>query len=196
MSSGKVMLILGLIMLSFVFAKVITEGSKEDTKETGYTVERTTDDFEIREYQSSVVATVTLPGSDYDNVSRQGFRKLANYIFGGNEKQEEIAMTSPVMMELGETSTMHFFMPEGYDLENLPVPNNGEVVLEELESKRVAVIAFGGWANQQKIEMHQNKLVDLLDAEGIAHTDRFFFMGYNAPFEMTNRRNEVVVELK
>eukprot|EP00353_Schmidingerella_taraikaensis_P004421 CAMPEP_0185584922 /NCGR_PEP_ID=MMETSP0434-20130131/35421_1 /TAXON_ID=626734 ORGANISM="Favella taraikaensis, Strain Fe Narragansett Bay" /NCGR_SAMPLE_ID=MMETSP0434 /ASSEMBLY_ACC=CAM_ASM_000379 /LENGTH=105 /DNA_ID=CAMNT_0028204973 /DNA_START=132 /DNA_END=449 /DNA_ORIENTATION=+ len=105
-------------------------------------------------------------------------------------------MTSPVMMELGDTSSMHFFMPNGYNLENLPIPNNSEVELEELDSKRVAVIQFGGWANQQKIEKHQEKLTALLDEEGIEHTGRFFFLGYNAPFEITNRTNEVVVELK
>ena len=104
-------------------------------------------------------------------------------------------MTSPVMMELGDSSSMHFFMPNGYELENLPTPNNEEVLLEEIAPKRVAAIQFGGWANQTKIEKYQKKLLEYLDEAGIAYTDKFYFLGYNAPYEVANRRNEVIVEL-
>jgi DNA gyrase inhibitor GyrI len=91
---------------------------------------------------------------------------------------------------------MHFYMPDGYSVSSLPRPNNDEVKLEELESKRVAVIQFGGWANQSKIDRYQAKLIQLLKEDGVAHTDNFYFLGYNAPYEVTNRRNEVIVELE
>ena len=194
MAGGKLFLIVCLLMVSFVFARAITS-TKDNGEKKNYSVESKIDNFEIRNYSSSIVASVDLGKGTYDQNSRRGFRKLAGYIFGGNEESEQIAMTSPVMMELGDSSSMHFFMPNGYDLENLPIPNNTEVVLEEIAPKRVAVVTFSGWANQPRIDKYQKKLVQYLEDEGIKHTGKFAFLGYNAPYEVTNRRNEVIVEL-
>lgn len=195
MSSSNVLLILCLLMVSFVFARFVTKKGTNLTNDEAYTVITEKDSFEIRQYTSSVVASVNLGNGSYDNLSSRGFRKLANYIFGGNQNNEKIAMTSPVMMELGETSSMYFFMPNGYNLDNLPSPNSAEVNLEELGPKRVAVIQFGGWANQNRIDKYKAKLDNLLKEEGIEHTGEYYFLGYNAPYEVTNRRNEVIVEL-
>ena len=195
MSNSNIVLILCLAMTSFVFAKIVVHKKASTRTNEPYTLMKSTDSYEIRQYKSAVVAGVDLGSGDYKSLSNVGFRKLAGYIFGGNEEKKKIAMTSPVMMDLGETSSMYFFMPEGYDLENLPKPNNREVLLQELDSKRVAVIQFGGWANQEKIDTHRTKLASLLKEEGISHTGEFFFLGYNAPFDVTNRRNEVMVVL-
>ena len=46
------------------------------------------------------------------------------------------------------------------------------------------------------IEKYKQKLKSALDSEGIAHTDKFYFFGYNAPYEVFNRKNEVIVELR
>ena len=61
---------------------------------------------------------------------------------------------------------------------------------------RVAAITFGGWANDTKIEKNKEKLKVALDAEGIKYTNRFYYLGYNPPFEVFNRKNEVIVELQ
>lgn len=199
MSNGKLGLIVCVLMASFVVAQVVSKKDskvKKDTKNETYVVISTNDIYEVREYQSSLVAKVDLGSGGYDVVSNQGFRKLASYIFGGNKESKQIAMTSPVMMELGESASMSFFMPTDYELDNLPEPNNGDIELKELEPKRVAVIQFDGWANQRKIEKHQEKLLDLLEKDSIEHTGQFYFLGYNSPFETRDRLNEVIVELK
>ncbi|MGB1175340.1 MAG: SOUL family heme-binding protein, partial [Luminiphilus sp.] len=48
-------------------------------------------DVEIRDYDPRILATTRM--TDGQN---SGFRVLAGYIFGGNEKEQEIAMTAPV----------------------------------------------------------------------------------------------------
>jgi hypothetical protein len=196
MDTGKIVLIVCLLIASFVFAKAMTGNNKDNGEKENYSVERKNDKFEIRNYRSSIVASVNLGEGNYDQNSNRGFRKLASYIFGGNAASAQIAMTSPVMMDLGDSSTMHFFMPDGYNLENLPSPNNEEVLLNELSPKRVAVVKFGGWANQSRIDKYREKLIKYLDEEGIEHTGKFSFLGYNSPYDVTNRRNEVIVELK
>lgn len=195
MGRGKLLLIIGLLAVSFVFARVIAQNDSTEEEGKNYTVESSNDKFEIRSYASSVVASVDLGSGTYDENSNRGFRKLANYIFGGNQEEEQIAMTSPVMMELGDSSSMHFFMPEEYDLTNLPSPNSEEVILEEIAPKRVAVVKFGGWASQSRIDKYQKELVDYLKEEGIEHNGTFYFLGYNSPFDVSDRRNEVIVEL-
>ncbi|XOV67744.1 MAG: heme-binding protein [Fluviicola sp.] len=196
MDTGKIALIVCLLIASFVFAKAMTGNNKDNGEKENYSVEQKNDKFEIRNYRSSIVASVNLGEGTYDQNSNRGFRKLANYIFGGNQESTQIAMTSPVMMDLGDSSAMHFFMPDGYNLENLPSPNNEEVLLNELSPKRVAVVKFGGWANQSRIDKYKEKLIKYLDEEGIEHTGKFSFLGYNSPYEVTDRRNEVIVELK
>ena len=78
---------------------------------------------------------------------------------------------------------------------DLPTPNDANIKFKEESSKKVAVISFGGWANSEKIQEYKNKLVLALKGKGIPHTTNFYFLGYNPPFEVFNRRNEVVVEL-
>ena len=59
----------------------------------------------------------------------------------------------------------------------------------------MAAIRFGGWANDNKIEIYMNKLKEALMKAGLKHKDNFSYFGYNPPYELINRRNEVVVEL-
>ena len=42
---------------------------------------------------------------------------LAGYIFGGNDREQKIAMTSPVVMEMDSTMTMKFLVPAQYTME-------------------------------------------------------------------------------
>ena len=54
------------------------------------------DDFEIRHYSEMIIATTSVR-SDYKGATSSGFRRIANYIFGGNDKEMKIAMTGPVI---------------------------------------------------------------------------------------------------
>jgi hypothetical protein len=69
-------------------------------------------------------------------------------------------MTSPVVMELGDTSKMMFMVPKNYDLKNLPNPNNPKIVFEKQEEKIIAAIRFDGWADDEKIEKYKSILMN------------------------------------
>jgi effector-binding domain-containing protein len=136
-------------------------------------------------------------GADtYKGASSKGFSILAGYIFGGNEKQEKIAMTAPVSMSLEDSITMMFMVPKSYKKDELPEPNQRQIEFVEMPAKRMAAIRFSGWANDEKIEKYKQKLIKALEKEGVNYTNKFYFFGYNAPFEVVNRRNEVVIELE
>ena len=137
-----------------------------------------------------------LPTSDFKNSSGKGFSVLAGYIFGGNDRNEKISMTSPVAMSIEDSMTMMFMVPKKYSLAELPKPNNSLITFQELPSKTVAAVRFSGWANDQKIEKYKRELTLSLEKEVINYTDQFYFFGYNAPYELFNRRNEIIVELQ
>jgi hypothetical protein len=60
----------------------------------------------------------------------------------------------------------------------------------------MAAITFGGWANDAKIAKYKSKLIALLAENKIKHTHNFSVLGYNPPYEVLVRRNEVIVELE
>ena len=152
--------------------------------------------LEIRTYEATLFTSVKLSTKGYKKSSSKGFSLLAGYIFGGNERNEKIAMTSPVAMSLEDSMTMMFMVPKDFKKETLPKPNQSGIEFKEEPEKTVAAISFNGWANDKKIDKFKLKLKSALDAEGIKYSDRFYFLGYNAPYEVFNRKNEVIVELQ
>ena len=137
-----------------------------------------------------------MPSNNYRKTSSKGFSVLAGYIFGGNDKEEKIAMTSPVAMSLKDSTTMLFLVPKKYTRDNLPVPNDSSIEFKDIPEKKVAAISFSGWANDLKIAAFKKNLITALNIKGIEYTDNFYFLGYNAPMEVFNRKNEIIVELK
>ncbi len=192
----KILFVIIILVVSVVtMAQVYISKYSSRTEQHKYEVIKSYDKFEIRRYEPALFSSVILEKKGYKENSGEGFRILAGYIFGGNESNEKIAMTSPVAMELGDTSKMMFMVPESYQLENLPTPNNSKIVFEKKEEKIMAAIQFSGWADDEKIEKYKLILINELEKEKLLTNGKFTFLGYNAPFELTNRRNEVIVEL-
>jgi hypothetical protein len=192
----KILFVIIILVVSVVtMAQVYISKYSSRTEQHKYEVIKSYDKFEIRRYVPALFSSVILEKKGYKENSGEGFRILAGYIFGGNESNEKIAMTSPVSMELGDTSKMMFMVPESYQLENLPTPNNSKIVFEKKEEKIMAAIQFSGWADDEKIEKYKLILINELENEKLLSNGKFTFLGYNAPFELTNRRNEVIVEL-
>ena len=181
-----------LLFISQVWAR--NESSGIETLK--YEVLKKFDGFEIRKYEPANYTYVTMSSQTYKESSGTGFRTLAGYIFGSNEDNQKIAMTSPVEIEMKDSVTMKFMVPSEYSLEELPLPNDGKVKFKQEGEKTVAAIVFGGWANDTKIKEHTEKLKALLKKNNIKHSDKFSFLGYNSPFEILNRRNEIIVEVE
>jgi hypothetical protein len=76
-------------LLFILFFLFIGYNSMSQTEEQSYSVLKTLEDVQIREYDPVIYATVST-----DN-ERSLFRILAGYIFGGNESNQKIAMTAP-----------------------------------------------------------------------------------------------------
>jgi len=182
--------VLFILFQSFVYMSI------SKTKEQPYTVLEKDGDIEIRLYPSATLATVQSTAKSYSEIASPGFRTLAGYIFGGNESETQISMTSPVHVEISDSlSSMSFVMPEGYDMNNLPKPNNTTVILSKTEVQVMAAIRFSGFADDSDREKHKQELAAYLNSKGIQTKGNFKFLGYNPPYQLVGRRNEVVIEI-
>ena len=189
------LIILGVILALFVIVQVFAFSGRKNIESYSYQVVKKYKYFEIRNYEASLFTTVKLSSKGYKDTSRKGFSILAGYIFGDNDKNKKIAMTSPVAMSLEDSVTMMFMVPREFDKKTLPKPNQPQINFVEEPAKKIAAISFTGWANDEKIAKYQEKLKLVLETENISYTNQFYFFGYNPPYEIFNRKNEVIVEL-
>ena len=184
----SVLLVLVLLFQAFRYI------TKQQVEEQKFTVVKKYPEFEIRFYPSAILATVYSKAKTYKELAGPGFNKLAGYIFGGNDKEAKIAMTAPVRMDINDSnSSMSFVMPSNYSVENLPKPNNASVVVKKIPEEYVAVIKFGGYASDDDIKNYSKKLQKLLLENGILSHGNYRFLGYNPPFQIIGRRNEIIV---
>jgi hypothetical protein len=152
--------------------------------------------FEIRFYPAATFAQIYSTGTNYRSVASSGFQKLAGYIFGGNDQGKSISMTTPVRMELSaKGSRMSFVMPEEYQAADLPKPKDSSVHIVKSTPEYVAVIRFGGYANDEKILAKRDLLLKLIQEKGIKVAGEYIFLGYNAPYQFWGRKNEVIIPI-
>ena len=183
------------------------------TEEPSFTVVIEEGAFQVRQYPALLVAETRVEG-DRREASSAGFRILAEYIFGGNTRNQKIAMTAPVVQSppagekiamtapVSQTATadawiVRFTMPPGYTLDTLPKPNDSRVVLSLAPATRVAVVRFSGWADDRDFKRKLTELEQWMAKQRIKATGSASLAQYNPPWTLGPlRRNEVMVPIE
>ena len=191
----KLSYFLSVTLVLFLLSQFFMAYRTDKIESPKYTVIQEFDDFEVRQYGSMIFAQTEIKENSYEKSSRSGFQTVAGYIFGGNDENKKIAMTTPVIMDLGKDTKMSFVMPKEHSFESLPQPNSDGVELIKVAPKQFAVLTFHGYANDSKITKYSDKLKKSLKAEGIETIGNIKFMGYNAPWQVIGRKNEVAIEV-
>ena len=181
------------------------------TEEPTFTVQRTLDGIELREYASYTVAEV-LVVADANDAGNRAFPILAGYIFGKNKGERKMAMTAPVTqaavpMKLEMTAPVtqtptaggylvQFVLPKGITTANAPEPLDSRVMLRDVPAKRVAVIRYSGFWSESNYNEHLAQLQKGLRAATIAWTGEPVLSRYDPPFTpWFLRRNEIWLDL-
>lgn len=181
-------------------------------EEPSFTVIEVRDRYEIRQYDSYIVAETAVTGS-FDGALEAGFRNIADYIFGNNTTKTSIAMTAPVLEQKSEKiamtvpviatdpsaekRTVAFVLPSQYTLETLPVPNNEAVKLREVPAYKAAVSRFTGYVTEKRVIEKKDALIAALTETGIAMLDTPQVAQYNPPLSFPfTRRNEIIVVIE
>jgi hypothetical protein len=193
----KMLIIISAVIILIIFLlQSFTIMSTNKAEEQKYSLVRKYSDFEIRFYPSATIATINSNAKTYKDLAGPGFQKLAGYIFGGNESNTKISMTTPVQMDINDSvSTMNFVMPSEYSKESLPKPNDPGVQIKNTADEYVAIIRFGGYASDKDLKFYSEKLHNLLKENGIIPLGNYRFLGYNPPFQFIGRRNEIIVSV-
>ena len=153
--------------------------------------------FEIRRYSESVQARLLTPSSGWSG-SSGGFRRIAGYIFGGNETNQRIAMTAPVQMwDTDSGSMMSFTMPSKYSIKDLPSPIDKGVEIVKVDEYVVAVLPFSGLSGTSKARRLMAKLETLIQASGLTAKGAPVLAVYDNPGTTLPfmRRNEIHLPL-
>jgi hypothetical protein len=159
------------------------------TEEPSYVVLRTLEKgIEIREYDPQIRAT------SQTGQENRSFGVLSEYIFGNNDRNEQIGMTAPVVTHRDK---MSLIMPKRYSLESLPKPLNAQIEIDQVQRSIAAVIRFSGFTSPKKMDEESEKLLTALKSNGIKIEGEPFLMRYNPPWTLPFlRRNEVAAKVK
>lgn len=181
------------------------------TETPEYTIIRKDGKIELRQYPSYIQAEVEIADSSYQGAIFKGFRILADYIFGSNQGNRNIAMTRPVQVSEGQkiamtkpvtvrgegTYSVAFIMPSDFTLATLPEPKNSEITFAEIKPKTMASIGFTGFYREKQVKKAENRLTQWLKNEGITMDGAFISAGYNPPWvPWFLARNEVMVPIR
>lgn len=203
----KVLTVLaGLCVVSALTPTVVAMASDEPA----YAVETKDGDFEIRRYAPLLAAEVIVTG-DRSTAINQGFRLLANFIFGNNTSKKKIDMTAPVTQQPSEKIAMtvpvtqqpsgnewkvRFIMPAEYTAETLPVPNDQSVRIVAEPERRFAVIRFSGWSSETNLSDHRTQLEAWVQEKALPTAGPPVAAFYNPPWSLPFlRRNEYLIPL-
>ena len=185
-----------IVVLAIVYSAVTYDANRKVERQK-YRLVKSANGFEIRFYPKAIMATVTSKGDSYMGHSNSHFRTLAGYIFGGNKSSQKISMTAPVHMETDSSmNRMSFVMPSGYNLDKLPAPNDSLVNLHYSQEGYYAVLKFGGFANEHKIDKKIEELQKSLSTLGYRTIGSYSYLGYNAPWDIIGRENEIIVQIQ
>jgi SOUL heme-binding protein len=190
------LIVAALLVTLFFIVQIYWVMSANKTATQAYKVLVSKDNFEIRFYPAATMASITSSARSYKELGSQGFRKLAGYIFGGNEAGQKIAMTTPVRMDMNDTAaSMSFVMPAPYHAGNLPKPNDQQVMIKTVPEEYAAALSFGGFASDHEVAIHTQQLQAALKENNITYVGNFQLLVYNAPYQLLNRRNEIIVQV-
>jgi hypothetical protein len=177
-----------------------------------YTVIEKEDDFEIRQYDSQIVAETYVEG-DLEDAGSKGFRRLYGYISGDNQKKQSISMTAPVGQEAGSEKIamtapvgqerkdnrwrITFLMPAEYTMETLPVPTDSRVKLVQDPGRLMAAVKYSGTWSEEGYEENKTLLEEYIQKRGLTAAGDPVWARYDPPFmPWFLRRNEVLIPIE
>lgn len=182
-----------------------------NVEQPNYQVITSEQGIDIRQYMPMIIAEVEMRGEREEAIG-EGFRMLADYIFGNNTAQQGIAMTAPVQQQNSEKIamtapvqqqaqngvwTISFVMPSEYSIDTLPKPNNEIVTIKEVLPKRYAVIQFSGLNSNENIARQEKQLLQYIENNKIKTVGPAKYAFYNPPWTLPfMRRNEIMLELE
>ncbi len=167
------------------------------TEKLGYQVIEDLSGFEIRLYAPHILVSTNDSGS-MSSAGTAAFRRLANYIFGGNSAGRSIAMTAPVLQAPKDTGFVtSFVMPASMSMAQLPSTSDKTLTFSQQPGGKFAAVSFSGLANQALFDSKAKWLKGQLSSRGFEALGPAIFARYDGPWTpFFLRHNEVLIPLQ
>ena len=189
------------------------------TEQQPYELVRRYAHFELRRYPPHAVAEIQV-NATFDRAGNAAFRHLFNYITGSNTAQQKLAMTAPVIQELGPSQKLAmtapvlqsgplpgsdkpadfvvaFVLPAGLTAATAPVPANSDVKVRDITGSLAAALRFTGSGSEAAFERHNTGLQAALVVAGLTAVGPPRFARFDPPFKpWLLRHNEVVQDVE
>jgi hypothetical protein len=181
-----------LFFIMAFLASLLSACKRASYESPAYQVLRSDGAFEIRDYpESKLISTPMQQRGRNDS-----FMRLFRFISGGNERQEKISMTVPVLMSGTSSGTMSFVVPNSVAKQGIPQPSDPNVTVTTMQAARYATYRFKGWINPARSEAAATQLLEWCKMQKLAVSGAPFFASYNPPWTPGFlRRNEVLISL-
>jgi hypothetical protein len=160
-----------------------------------YTVVASGDGYEIRDYESHLVAETTVEGG-FETTGNVAFGRLAGFIFGRNSAGTRMNMTVPVThLPLPEGAHRYrFVMERAYTEESLPRPVDGSISVVRVPGGHYAAARYRGGRGEARFRRAAADLRSALDRDGVEIAGEPEAAVYDGPFvPAPMRRNEVLI---
>ncbi|KXJ23003.1 heme-binding protein 2 [Exaiptasia diaphana] len=167
-----------------------------------FTVKKNTSDYQERCYQEYKWVSTVVAGYTYKKAVGMGFMRLFDYIEGQNNKSAKIPMTAPVLVQIQPAQgpycknnfTVNFFVPFAMQENPIP-PTSKEVFVSSLPEMCAYVRTYGGFgSNTDDILKNAADLSEALlkdDLQDTYHKDFYYYAGYDSPFQLFDRHNDI-----
>jgi effector-binding domain-containing protein len=209
-SKKKISRMLRIALISWVtITTLLLARNAMAVEEAKYNVLREEGGFELREYESHILAETTVDGA-FEDAGSEAFDRLFKYISGNNKQQKKVAMTSPVGQEPSsqkiemtspvgqqkedEKWVVSFMMPASFKLETSPEPKNPNVSIREVPARLIAVVRYSGFWSEKSYLSNLEKLQNWIANSRLTPVGEPIWARYNPPFmPWFLRRNEILV---
>jgi len=199
--SLRITVVTALIIMGAIDAMAIEEAK--------YEVIRRDNNFEIRDYETHILAETVVEGS-LEDAGSEAFKRLFRYISGDNRSGDKVAMTAPVSQQpmgeeikmtapvgqrrLEESWAVSFMMPGSYTLETLPEPEDPKVTLRQVPARRMAAVRYSGFWSEKGYLRYKVELESWIERMGLTIVGDPIWARYNPPFvPWFLRRNEILI---
>ena len=194
------------VVTAFIMMGAIDAMAIEEAK---YEVIKRDNKFEVRDYETHILAE-TVVGGNLEDAGSEAFKRLFRYISGDNRSGDKVAMTAPVSQQptgekikmtapvgqqrLGESWAVSFMMPGSYTLETLPEPEDPKVTLRQVPARRMAAVRYSGFWSEKGYLRKKSELESWINENGLTIVGEPIWARYNPPFTpWFLRRNEILI---
>jgi len=190
-------------------ATLLWVGNAMAAEEAKYNVLLEEDGFELREYESHILAETSVDG-EFEDAGNEAFGRLFRYISGNNKQQQKVAMTSPVGQEpasqkiemtspVGQQKqdgkwVVSFMMPASFTPETTPEPKDPSVSIREVPARLIAAVRYSGSWNEKSYRRNLEKLQDWIVNNRLTPLGEPIWARYDPPYmPWFLRRNEILL---